>query len=347
MIATVALPGRGRWVARWSRQPGDALDVEVVGRLVEQQQLGVVDEEPGQGEAAALTTRLRVRRGCRGRPCPRRPMPPSSPSSTSRMRGSPAQTCSARSPSTASRTVQPGSSASILREHADVDAVGAALLGDAARVGLLEAGHDAQQRRLAAAVDARRRRCGHRSARRGSRRRARGPCRRRARRVRGRRGWPWRPDSMPPPIESSHPAGRGRARSLSATTLSRRAGCADDVGAVHRALGAAQVAAEVGGRERDREVERGLVALGEEGDRRARTRRRCRRGRRTRRRRRAAPRRSGRSEKAAALEVVVQGCPEGCGVAAAQGRHQLGAHLRLGHARSASPPWSRSRSHSA
>src|SRR5690242_12644784 len=47
------------------------------------------------------------------------------------------------------------------------------------------------------------------------------------------------------------------------------AGVGDDVGAVDGTLGPAQVAAEVGGRERHRQVERGLVALGEEGHRRA------------------------------------------------------------------------------
>ncbi len=42
------------------------------------------------------------------------------------MRGSPAQTCSGRSPTTASRIVHSGSSVSLLAEHADADAVGAA-----------------------------------------------------------------------------------------------------------------------------------------------------------------------------------------------------------------------------
>ncbi len=44
------------------------------------------------------------------------------------------------------------------------------------------------------------------------------------------------------------------------------AGPGDDLGPVDRAAGPAQVAAEVGGREGDRQVEGGLVALGEEGD---------------------------------------------------------------------------------
>ena len=57
--------------------------------------------------------------GCRARPCPRRPCPPSSPSSTSRIRGSPAHTCSGRSPTTASRTVHAGSSASTWLQQAD------------------------------------------------------------------------------------------------------------------------------------------------------------------------------------------------------------------------------------
>ncbi len=40
-------------------QPIDRLRVEVVGRLVEEQQVGVAEEEPGQRDPALLTTRQR------------------------------------------------------------------------------------------------------------------------------------------------------------------------------------------------------------------------------------------------------------------------------------------------
>ncbi len=39
------------------REPVDALDVEVVGRLVQQQQLGVAEQRLRQGDPAALAAR--------------------------------------------------------------------------------------------------------------------------------------------------------------------------------------------------------------------------------------------------------------------------------------------------
>ena len=42
-----------------AREPVDALDVEVVGRLVEQQQLGAVEQQPRERDAAALAARQR------------------------------------------------------------------------------------------------------------------------------------------------------------------------------------------------------------------------------------------------------------------------------------------------
>jgi hypothetical protein len=38
-------------------QPVDALGVEVVGRLVEQQQVGMAEQQPAQSHSAALTAR--------------------------------------------------------------------------------------------------------------------------------------------------------------------------------------------------------------------------------------------------------------------------------------------------
>ena len=49
-------------------EPGDALDVEVVGRLVEQEEVGRGDEQGGQRDPAALATRERADRGAPSRP---------------------------------------------------------------------------------------------------------------------------------------------------------------------------------------------------------------------------------------------------------------------------------------
>ena len=58
MIATSGVVGAGPVVDEVVGQPGDTFDVEVVGGLIEEQDIGVVDEELGQGEAAALATGL-------------------------------------------------------------------------------------------------------------------------------------------------------------------------------------------------------------------------------------------------------------------------------------------------
>ena len=84
-------------------QPGDGLDVEVVGRLVEDQQ---VVRRPGA--AAPASTGVARRR--RGRPrCGRGRCPASSTSTISRVRASAAHSWSARPPSTTSRTVRASS----------------------------------------------------------------------------------------------------------------------------------------------------------------------------------------------------------------------------------------------
>ena len=147
-------------------EPGDALDVEVVGRLVEEQQLGVGDEQPGEREPAALATGHRADRGCRGR---RR-----RGADAAEQPGQDVADAGVAGPDVLGQVAEhgladrpPGVERVLLGEHADADAVGATLLGDAAGVGLLQAGHDAQQRGLAAAVDARRRRCGRPCGRRG------------------------------------------------------------------------------------------------------------------------------------------------------------------------------------
>ena len=55
-MTTTSEPRRGGEVAR---EPVDALDVEVVGRLVEQQQLGVATSSCGQRDPAPLAARQR------------------------------------------------------------------------------------------------------------------------------------------------------------------------------------------------------------------------------------------------------------------------------------------------
>ena len=92
-------------------QPGHPLDVEVVGRLVQQQQVGVGHEQLGQREPSPLTAGHRPDQRLQA-PTSGASMPPSRPSSTSRTRASPAQTCSGVVPSTAVRTVASGSSVS-------------------------------------------------------------------------------------------------------------------------------------------------------------------------------------------------------------------------------------------
>ena len=45
---------RARIVAQMAFKPGDALRVEMVGRFVEQQQLGLLQQELAERDAAAL-----------------------------------------------------------------------------------------------------------------------------------------------------------------------------------------------------------------------------------------------------------------------------------------------------
>ena len=47
-------------------EPGDRVDVEMIGRLVEQQQIGLADERPREKHAALPSSRQRVD-DCRGR----------------------------------------------------------------------------------------------------------------------------------------------------------------------------------------------------------------------------------------------------------------------------------------
>ena len=56
----VTTTSAARRAGRWRGEPGDALDVEVVGRLVEDDQVLLVDEQPGQRDAAALATGQRA-----------------------------------------------------------------------------------------------------------------------------------------------------------------------------------------------------------------------------------------------------------------------------------------------
>ena len=152
--SSVAAPG-GEVVG----QPVDALDVEVVGRLVEQQQLGVVEQRAWPARSGAARRRdsgaiivsrpwgKRVHR--RRRRAGRR-----GPSGSARR---PAHSWSARPPTSSSRIVWASSSSSPWPRSAEVEVARA---HDRAGVGLLGAGDQAQQRRLAVAVAARRRRCG-------------------------------------------------------------------------------------------------------------------------------------------------------------------------------------------
>ena len=126
-------------------QPGHALDVEVVGRLVEDEHLVVPDEQRGQRDPAALAA------GQGGDVGVERDVGRAGPRAPTRMRESVAHSCSSAEPCTTSRTVLPASRSSRWSSIADPHAAGA---GDAAVVGLLEAGQDAQQGGLAGAVGA-------------------------------------------------------------------------------------------------------------------------------------------------------------------------------------------------
>ena len=138
---------RGRYAAdrQVPGQPGDRLDVEVVGGLVEDHQVVVAEQQPGQRAAPALAAGQARRRRGRGE------TPASSTSTTSRVDGSAAHSWSARSPSTATRTVAVRVEVVALGEVAQVQA---AVAGDPAVVGLLEAAEQPQQRGLAVAVAA-------------------------------------------------------------------------------------------------------------------------------------------------------------------------------------------------
>ncbi len=48
---------RARIVAQVSFEPGHALGVEMVGRLVQQQQVGLIQQQLGERDAAPLTAR--------------------------------------------------------------------------------------------------------------------------------------------------------------------------------------------------------------------------------------------------------------------------------------------------
>ena len=132
-------------------QPGDALDVEVVGRLVEQQQVRVA--RPGAWPARSAGARRRTsgrppRPGQRDRRSAS--SPPSRPVTTSRTRASPAHSWSAASPTTSARTVAAGSRSSCWPSTATAQAAG---LGHPAVVERLAA------RRAPAAGSTCRRRC--------------------------------------------------------------------------------------------------------------------------------------------------------------------------------------------
>ncbi len=134
--------GRGDEVAG---QPGDGLDVEVVGGLVEHDQLVRAEQQRGQRAAATLATGEPERRPGRAR---RRPAAPRRRRAWSSRR---AHSWSARPPSTASRTRVGVDELVALVEVADLDA---AVHRDATGVGLLEPGHHLEQGGLAVAVAA-------------------------------------------------------------------------------------------------------------------------------------------------------------------------------------------------
>ena len=97
---------RGRPVREVVGQPGDRLDVEVVGGLVEDDQVVVVEQQRGQRAAPPLAA------GQARSPSGPASTPASSTSTTSRVAGSAAHSWSALPPSTASRTVWESTSSS-------------------------------------------------------------------------------------------------------------------------------------------------------------------------------------------------------------------------------------------
>ena len=131
-------------------QPVDALDVEVVGRLVEHQQVVVDDQRAGQRDPAPLAAGERadpaVEHRVEVRPARRRARPaPRAPGVRGPLvrRAVADDQRRARSPS--------GSSSSPWATDADAQAAG---VGDPAGVGRLAPGQQPQQRRLAVAVAA-------------------------------------------------------------------------------------------------------------------------------------------------------------------------------------------------
>ena len=134
------------------REPGDALDVEVVGGLVEEDDVPVVGEQRGERDAAALAAaqdrRRRHATGCR---------PAHQSASADQSRDDVADAGIAR-PLVLGASVDDevgdrlsGGQLVGLVEHPDRDAAAAR---DAAGVGLLPPGEQPQQRRLAVAVAA-------------------------------------------------------------------------------------------------------------------------------------------------------------------------------------------------
>ena len=176
---------RARVVLEEALEPGDRLGVEVVGRLVEQQQVRRLQQQPAQRDAAALAARelgdvgvrrrqpqrvhreleLRVeipgvarRRSCPGSatarrgPCPsRRATDPRRASRSPRRSASSSALVAATPSSTLPSTVLAGSSCgSCCRKPTEMPSA-----GNASPMKLLIlAGHDLQQRALAGAVQA-------------------------------------------------------------------------------------------------------------------------------------------------------------------------------------------------
>ena len=127
-------------------QPGDALDVEVVGRLVQHQQVGAGDQGRGQRDPAALAAGEPV-----GRACPGRSGQPE-PGQHLADRGVAGPLVHLAVPRPGPRRGRSRRGGSVRwSTYADPEAAGA---GDPAGVRRLLAGEEAQQRGLAAAVAA-------------------------------------------------------------------------------------------------------------------------------------------------------------------------------------------------
>ena len=229
-------------------QPGDALDVEVVGRLVEQEHVGVGDEQPGQGQPAALAAGQR----------PDDRVEPARPRGVdaAEQPGEHVADAGVTGPHVLGEVTDdrlahgPGRVERVdLAEQADGDPAGA---GDPAGVDRLLAREHPQQGRLAATVAPDDADALARCRRRSRARRGRWWCRRRAvARSRG-RGWPWCG-----PRRGAQPRAEGPGTTWAPWTgpLARRTS-----------------PRHPGGGERDAEVERRLGRVGEERHGRARPR---------------------------------------------------------------------------